>query len=305
MAHVSDSALEEMTQGEIIKQMMTLLTVLGKKEAKTSKFVEKVEAKKEKSAPVKGVRPVQLDKSTAWVEFVQQHILSNGWESFIHAEKFGKGMADVQYPESVLTPVLDDDGNEQTDDNGDVIYAHVFAGSVTKSAPNGEQPNMSHAMSLSKLYWASSKNSGSKPDLYQEFLEQYVAPPAPEGDGSKPVKKVVERVAMTLEEKREAKARKEEEKEAEKQRKREEREEKKREREAQKEAEKQAKEAAKAIKLASKVPKGAKAPVSVKGIVPVAKVASASKPVVASKPAVAKPAIASIKKPVVKDARLD
>jgi len=296
MAHISDSALQEMSQAEIIQQMMSLLTVLGKKEKATSKFVEKAESKKEKCAPPKGVRPVQLDKSTAWVEFVHMHILTNGWESFTHSEKFGKGMADFQYPESEMTAVLDDDGKEQLDEDGDVVYAHVIKGSVKPSSPNGDQPNMSHAMSISKMYWSPTKKSGSKPDLYQEFLDQYVAPPAPEGAGSKPVKKVVSRVALTLEEKMEAKREREEEKEAEKQRKKEEREEKKRERDAEKEAEKQRKEAEKAAKLAMKVPKGAakaiKPPVSVKGIVPVAKPAPSS---------ASKPTVAATKKPVVKE----
>lgn len=292
MAHISDSALQEMSQAEIIQQMMSLLTVLGKKEKATSKFVEKAESKKEKSAPPKGVRPVQLDKSTAWVEFVHQHILTNGWECFVHSERFGKGMADVQYTQSVLTPLWDEEGNQQMDEDGDEIYAHVFVGSVKPSSPNGDQPNMSHAMSLSKLYWSPTKKSGLKPELYREFEEQYVAPPAPEGSGSKPVKKVVERVMLTLEEKAEAKRVREEEKEAEKQRKKEERAEKKAERDAEKEAEKNA-------KLAAKVPKGAvkgakaaaKVPVSVKGAVPVAKASSSA----------SKPTISSKAKPVVKD----
>lgn len=300
MAHISDSALQEMSQAEIIQQMMSLLTVLGKKEKATSKFVEKAESKKEKCAPPKGVRPVQLDKSTAWVEFVHMHILTNGWEAFTHSEKFGKGMADVQYPESELTAVLDDDGKEQLDEDGDVVYAHVIKGSVKPSNPNGDQPNMSHAMSISKMYWSPTKKSGSKPDLYQEFLDQYVAPPAPEGAGSKPVKKVVSRVALTLEEKMDAKREREEEKEAEKQRKKEEREQKKRDRDAEKEAEKKRKEAEKAAKLATKVPKGAdkaiKVPVSVKGVVPVSK----SVPNKSAAP-VPKPTIAATKKSVEKE----
>ena len=274
MAHISDSALKEMSQGEIIQQMMSLLTVLGKKEKASSKFVEKTESKKEKSAPPKGVRPVQLDKSTAWVEYVHSHIVRNGWESFLHAERFGSGMANIQYTESVLTPLVDEDGNPQMDADGDENYAHVFVGSVKATAPNGDQPNMSHAMSLSKVYWSAAKKTGSKPELYEEFLAQYVAPPTPEGSGSK-VKKVVERVTLTLEEKMDAKAQREEEKEAEKQRKKEERAEKKAEREAEKEAEKERKKAEKEGK--SKVPKGAVK--AIKTPVPVGKVSS-SKPAI-------------------------
>lgn len=294
MAHVSDSALEEMTQGEIIMQMMSLLKVLGKKEAKSSKLLEKVEAKKEKSAPPKHVRPVQLDKSTAWVGFVHQHMLTTGWESFTHAERFGKGMADVQYPESMLTPLLDADGKQQTDEDGDEQFAHVFAGSVTKSNPNGDQPNMSHAMSVSKMYWSAAKKSGSRPDLYKEFEAQYVAPIV-EGDAPASYKKVVSRTTMTLEEKRIAKEEKEAEKEAEKER-------KKREREAEKERKAKEKEAEKQAKAAAKVPKGvvkSKVPVSVKAPVPAAKASSSSS---SAPKSVLKPsAIAAKPKQVVKE----
>ena len=279
MAHVSDSALEEMTQGEIIMQMMSLLKVLGKKEKASSKELEKLETKKEKSAPPKGVRPVQLDKSTAWVEFVHRHMITTGWESFTHAERFGKGMADVQYPESTLTPLLDDDGKQQTDDD-DVMYANVFAGSVTKSTPNGDQPNMSHAMSVSKMYWSPAKKTGSKPELYQEFEGQYVAPIV-EGDVPASYKKVVSRTTMTLEEKRAEKEKKDAEKEAEKER-------KKQERNAEKERKAKEKEAEKQAKLSSKVPKGvvkSKVPVPVKAPVPVAKASSSSSS--AAKPTIA------------------
>lgn len=270
MARVSDSDIEQMTQGEIIKQMMTLLTVLGKKEKTSSKLLEKVETKKMNSAPPKEVRPIQLDKSTAWVEFVHKHILTNGWEAFHHTERFGNGKALIKYPESELVPLLDEDGKECIDEDGAVNYAYVFKASVTPSNPSGDQPTKSHAMTLSKNYWSPTKNEGSKPHLYVAFEQQYVSP---EMDCPKQEKHANLQVILTLDEKKAEKAKRQAEKEAEKLKKKVEREAKKAERDAEREAEKLRKKAEKEAKIASKVPKSAAKAIktTVKSTIPVPK----------------------------------
>ena len=288
MSHESDQSLyDNLSQAEIIAQMKALMKVLEKKEKASSKQLEKVEQKKTAAAPKKGVRPVQLDKNAAWVDYVHAHIMSKGWDEFTHAERMGKGMADVAYPKSVLTPVIGADGKPELDDDGEVVQAFVFEGSVSAAMPNGEQPSLSHAMTLSKLYRA------SKPELYAEFEAEYVPPadaaaPAPVAAAAP----APARVSMTLAEKAAEKARKEAEKAAEKAAK-----------EAAKAAEKAAKEAAKAeakrikelekaAKAAAKVPKGA-AKAVIRAPVPVI----AAKPVIATvtpriKPVIAKPIVA-------------
>lgn len=179
----NESTYENMSQAEIIAEMKSLMKVLEKKEKAQTKLVEKVAEKKEKAAPVKGVRPAQLDKNAKWVEYVHEHILANGWEAFVHAERCGAGMADVEYPASVL---VDD--------------AYLFEG--TKS----EQPNLSHAMTLSKLYKV------EKPELYEAFEAAYM-PVEAVPVAAKPA---VARVSMTLEEKLQQKAQEKEAKEQEK-----------------------------------------------------------------------------------------
>lgn len=252
MAHVSDSALkyDDMSSTQLLSEMMAMMKVLAKKDKKLEKEVTKVEEKKAKAAP-KGVAPPQFAQNSAWVEYVHAHVLSNGWESFVHAERCGKGMVDVEYPASVLVPMLDEKGKAMKDEDGDELMIHIFDGSGC------EQPNLSHAMTLSKLYRT------SKPALYQEFLAQYVPPPPAEGAAVPAAEKpVVKRVSMTLEERRAKKAAQEAEKEAEKERKKQVRAEAKAAKEAKAAAEKAAKLAAKG----SKAPKAAvlRAPVPVK-----------------------------------------
>lgn len=273
MAHVSDSlrdgwqqpALSElkyddMAASDILKEMKKMMAVLEKKTKKTETALTKVEEKKVKSAPVKGVRPAQFDQNAEWVNFVLAHILAEGWESFIHAERCGKVMADVEYPASELAEVEMD---------GETIQIHIFAGS------DNEQPNLSHAMTLSKLY------RSEKADLYEAFLSQYVAPTPVEGAG-RVVKPAVQRVSMTLEERRAEQARKEAEKEAEKERKKAEREAERERKKAEKEEEKRfAKEMREAAKAVKAPPKAAvkRALVPVAGVKSVLAAKTIAKPV--------------------------
>lgn len=253
--------MENMTQAEIIAQMKTLMKVLEKKEKAQTKTLEKMEEKKEKAAPVKGVRPAQLDKNAKWVEYVHEYMLTNGWEAFTHAERYGKGMADVEYPASERVAIEDGE-------------AHVFEGSVEPTSPMGVQPNLSHAMTLSKLYKV------TKPELYSAFEEEY------EPVESVPaLSKAKARVTLTMEEKLQQKVEKELAKEREKEEKKAERErvraEKKAEKEEEKRLEKLAKEMAKA-----KLPKGA-----AKAVVP--KVVKTVVPKVVARPVMAAAASAA------------
>lgn len=264
---MSAELYENMSQAEIIAEMKALMKVLEKKEKAQTKLVEKIEEKKVAAAPARGVRPAQLDKNAKWVEYVHEHILANGWEAFVHTERHGKGMADVEYPESVLMPTEDGE-------------AYFFEGS------DGEQPNLSHAMTLSKIYKV------QKPELYAEFEAEYVpvaAPGAAVASAAKPP-----RVSMTLEEKLQEKLEKERMKLEEKEEKKAERERVRAEKKAEKEEEKRLEKMAKEMAKAAKVPKGAVKvvlPKVVKVAVPKAAVASSSLvPKAIARPVAAKPA---------------
>ena len=281
MAHVSDSEItfDDMSSTDLISVMKKMMTALQKKTKKMETCVVKAEEKKAKAAPVKGVRPPQLAQNAEWVNFVFRDMLTNGWkQEFIHS--------DTIWPVSELVSSLDADGKEKLDEDGEVIMFHSFVGSY------GEQPILGHAMVLSKAYRV------QKPELYQEFLTEYV-PDEPVAVAA-PAKPVVERVTMTLAERREERERVKTEKEEEK-------EEKKRIREEKKAATALAKveaDAAKALLKGPKAPpKGAvvRAPVPVKaammGAVPVR-----AKPVAAVAAAVAvplKPVTKVVKKPTV------
>ena len=242
-----------MSQAEIIAQMKSLMKVLEKKEKAQTKLVEKIEEKKVAAAPAKGVRPAQLDKNAKWVEYVHEHILANGWEGFTHTERNGKGMADVEYPASVLMPTED----------GEAFFIEGTS----------EQPNLSHAMTLSKIYKV------TKPELYAEFEAEYVPVAAP-GAVAKPA-----RVSLTLEEKLQEKLEKERLKLEEKEEKKAERERVRAEKKAEKEEEKRLEKIAKEMAKAAKVPKGA-----AKAVLP--KVVKVAVPKVVARPVlkIAKPA---------------
>jgi hypothetical protein len=114
-------------------------------------------AKKSGSA-VPGVRPPQLMKASAWVDYVLDDMRLHGWEEFVCLSGYRpKDCSEVKRSETVWpASIMHED-------------AWVFDGSINASTPLGTQPNLQHAMSVSKIYWSVKDNSGSKPELYQEF----------------------------------------------------------------------------------------------------------------------------------------
>jgi len=314
MAHESDMELnlEKLSSMELAKFIKEASGLLEKKVKSEAKQLEKVETKRVAAAPPKGVTPIQFAKNNAWVNFVWDHMRMNGWEAFTHTERFGSGVADVLYPESELVPCVDENGEVMRDEDGEEASIWVFKDSVSVNKPNGDQPILAHAMSLSKVYWtpANSKRvgSGSKPELYKEFEESFVPPVQAEGaTTAASVKKTVVRRAITKEEKETEKEQKRLEKEEEKEQKRlereAERERKRQEKEEEKEQKRLEKEAEKAAKAASKIPARAiRGMVSSKGS-PIATAvvkAKVMKTVAASSSSTPLPTMAVTPKPVVK-----
>jgi len=272
---MSEQSYEEMSSLDLLKEMKDMMKVLEKKVKASESQQKKLEAKEEKrvrAAPPKEVRPSQLEENNAWVEHVHQHMVSEGWAAFTHKERYGKGVAEIEFPESeeIALP-----------GGADGETVHVFRG-----VQPAQQPSLSHAMSVSKVY------KEAKPELYNEWKATWDAEhPAEEKPQVVKAAKPAVR-AMTLAEKLAEKARKEAEKEAEKERKKEEREEKKREKEAKKQREKEEKEEAKRVAALNKSVKGGPKAAVLKAAVPVAKAPlKMAKPLVTAKPAVAEQAV--------------
>jgi hypothetical protein len=277
---MSEQQYEEMSSLDLLKEMKDMMKVLEKKVKASESQQKKLEAKEEKrvrAAPTAGVRPSQLEESNAWVEYVHQHMVSEGWAAFTHKERYGKGVAEIEFPESeeIALP-----------GGADGETVHVFRG-----VQPAQQPSLSHAMSVSKVY------KEAKPDLYSAWKAAWDAEHPAEEEKVKAVKAAKPAVrAMTLAEKLAEKAHKEEEKEAEKERKKQEREEKKREKDAEKARLKEEKEEAKRVASLNKSVKGGPKAAVLRAAVPVAKAASVlkmAKPLVSA----AKP-VAAAKQPV-------
>ena len=256
------ATLKSLEAADLFKVLKTVVAEAEKK-AKSDAKSSGAAAKKKGSAP-KGVSPPQLAKPRAWVEFVLQHALANGWESFVvHQTKKDK--------------VTGEKVEEEIEMPGSVLHdgAHVYEGSVTEKTPAGKQLIHKDAMSLSKQYWAPKDKKGTRPELYEEFEAGYVPETVSVAEtasttGSKVVK-------MTAAEKAAAAEAKKAEKEAEKAAKKAEKEAEKAAKKAEKEAEKAAKKAEKeAEKAAKKAEKEAAKKPAVKAPVPAAAVKKAT-----------------------------
>jgi hypothetical protein len=250
--NVTEKLLEQLKTLETadLFKVMKAAVADAEKRAKSNKgktVDEKKSSKKGKATP-------QLDKPRGWVNWVLQHALTNGWESFTITQK-KKGSDEIEEIE-MPSSELNEDG------------AYIYKGSVTEKEPKGKQITLKHAMSLSKQYWSPKGKTGSNEELYAQFESEYVAPVRDEDSESvvtdSTSKKVVRMTAAEKEAEKERKAAdKEAEKEAKKAAKEAEKEAKKAAMAAAKEAEKEAKKAAKeAEKAAAGKGKGSKAPVT-------------------------------------------
>jgi hypothetical protein len=200
------------------------------------------------------------------VDFVFKHALENGWEEFtVHQSRKDKMTGETVEEEIEMSGSILHDG------------CYVYEGSVTEKTPAGKQLIQKDAMSLSKHYWAPKAKAGTRPELYEEFLAQYVEETvAPDTASEASSKRSV--VRMTAAEKEAAAAAKKAAKEAEKEAKKAEKEAEKAAKKAEKEAEKAAKKAEKEAEKEAK--KSSKAPA--KSVVPAAAVKKVAAPVKAA-----------------------
>lgn len=223
----------------LLKMAEKLSKTVGKSSSKRGTTV-----KKAKDAP-KGKTPRQLHKNNAWVAWTLEYARQNGWESFIvKAKSKDKETGDVTEEEIEMPSSELHDG------------CYVYEGSVTESTPAGRQIIHKEAMSLSKHYWSAKNNTGTRQDLYEEFLKTYVEPAESETESvAKSTTSSKMTVRKTAAEKAEEKAAKDAAAKEEKERKAKEREAKKEATAAKKAAEREAIEQRKAERAEAKAAK--------------------------------------------------
>jgi hypothetical protein len=201
-------------------KIIKVATIEAEKRVKSGSKVKKEDGPKKAT-------PSQLQKPTAWVRFTLKHAQEHGWEEFIICNR--------KSGEEILMPA-----SEEVDGK------HVY--------PGGKEMILTHAMSLSKQYWAPKAKEGTNEELYNEFSAEFdvaaaaAAAEAPEEEAPEwlvpptIVRKTAEEKAAEVEAKKaEIEAMKAE---------------KKAEREMAKAEAKAAKEAEKAAAKAAKVPQG-------------------------------------------------
>jgi len=98
---------------------------------------------------------LRLKKAAAWVNFVLEYARHHGWERF-PVKCYEPGSINCYEPGSIKY-------------NG----SYVFEDSVNEIHPAGKKIRAKDAMILSKYYWDSKKQEGKRPDLYQQFEEEY------------------------------------------------------------------------------------------------------------------------------------
>jgi hypothetical protein len=226
------NAIKDLDIQDILALIKTA-SIEAEKKAKSAGL--KVSSTKKKGSAPKGVSPPQLAKPRAWVEFVLQYALQNGWESFVCKTKKKDKTTEQVEIEEIEMP-------------GSVMHDEcwVYEGSVTEKNPNGKQLIHKEAMSLSKVWWSPKEKTGTHPEIYDAFEEQYV-PPEPLDSTSSESSSASSSVVRKL-----TAAEKEAEKEAKKEAKEKEKAEKKEAKEKEKAEKKAAKEAEKAEKKAEK-----------------------------------------------------
>ena len=158
---------------EDLLSIIAAATAEAKKKAKVAvKEATKEKAPKEKKGSMpKGVLPVQLQESFAYVDYTLAQANKNGWKEFA-----------VKGQDAPMEASVARDG------------AHVFPST-------GKPLNRKQAMSLSKFLWSNKEQKGADKAFYEAFKAQYVAPVA-----AAPAAAVVEAVAAVADEKKEAAA---------------------------------------------------------------------------------------------------
>jgi len=146
-----------------VKKASKSASVPRKKGKKTASTKSDVSQSSSDASPVTSKRGAQLVKPRAWVTYVLEDARANGWPTFTITQSKKDKMTGVRTESPLEVPAShakDQDGKYTFEDGKDFIHKY--------------------AMSLSKVYWSVKSQTGSRPDLYTAFEEQYVPPTAVE-----------------------------------------------------------------------------------------------------------------------------
>jgi hypothetical protein len=243
-----------------MKQLTNVLEKASKDAAKPTKAKK---ASKKAANPNKSYD--QLKKPRAWVNFVLQDALQNGWPAF-----------------SITQSKKDKDSGDKIEEITDMPEAecvdgvYYYKGSVDPTTGKGKHMITKHAMSLSKIYWSNKDKSGTRKELYDAFEEQYVNDSGNESAAASESESQDEKKTIVVRKTASQKSREAEEKKAAKL--------------AEKEAAKVAKEAEKAAAKAAKEAEKATKPTKAKAPAPAAPEAAAPEATEAAPSAAASPA---------------
>jgi hypothetical protein len=150
-----------LSQPDLFKVMKQLTATLEKASKDAAKPTKAKKASKKVANPNKSYD--QLKKPRAWVNFVLQDALQNGWPAFsITQSKKDKDSGDK------IEEITDMPESECVDG------VYYYKGSVDPTTGKGKPMITKHAMSLSKIYWSNKDKTGTRKDLYDAFEEQYV-----------------------------------------------------------------------------------------------------------------------------------
>ena len=143
--------LQESLKNVSIEDLLAIIAAATAEAKKKAKVVVKESAKekapKEKKGSMpKGVLPVQLQESFAYVDYTLAQANKNGWKEF--------------------TVKGQDAPMEASEERNGV---HVFPST-------GKALNRKQAMSLSKFLWSNKEQKGADQAFYEAFKAQYVAP---------------------------------------------------------------------------------------------------------------------------------
>jgi len=146
--------LKMLSQPDLFKAIKLVTAQLEKASKVAAKPTKAKKASKKAANPNKSYD--QLKKPRAWVNFVLQDALQNGWPAFsITQSKTDKATGAKE------TEIIDMPESECVDG------VYYYKGTVEPTTGKGKTMITKHAMSLSKIY------KSDKPDLYEQFSSKY------------------------------------------------------------------------------------------------------------------------------------
>ena len=147
--------LKMLSQPDLFKAIKLVTAQLEKASKVAAKPTKAKKASKKTANPNKSYD--QLKKPRAWVNFVLQYSLQNGWDAF----SITQAKKDRETKKVVSEEIIEMPKSECVDG------VYYYKGTVDLATGKGKTMITKHAMSLSKIF------KSDKPDLYEQFSSKY------------------------------------------------------------------------------------------------------------------------------------